>query len=132
MKSPKQTIVVRKDLNMRRGKQIAQACHASMKIFFDRMEKFSSSEGTYYKTDTFSDIMVNWIEGVFTKIVLGCDSLDDIKDLEQKANMLKIPYAVITDSGKTEFNGIPTVTCIALGPHDPEVLEKLTQSYSLM
>ena len=32
---PKQVIVMRKDLNMRKGKMIAQGAHASMKVFFD-------------------------------------------------------------------------------------------------
>lgn len=31
----KQVIVIRKDLNMRKGKMIAQGAHASMKVFFD-------------------------------------------------------------------------------------------------
>ena len=36
---PKQVIVVRKDLNMRKGKMISQGSHASMKVFFDICEK---------------------------------------------------------------------------------------------
>jgi len=36
----KQVIVVRKDLNMRKGKIAAQASHASLKVFFDRMKSF--------------------------------------------------------------------------------------------
>ena len=35
MKEPKQVIVMRKDLNMRKGKMIAQGSHASLKVFFD-------------------------------------------------------------------------------------------------
>jgi len=31
----KQVIVLRKDLQMRKGKMIAQGAHASMKVFFD-------------------------------------------------------------------------------------------------
>ena len=33
---PKQVIVVRKDLNMRKGKMCAQVAHASMKVLLDR------------------------------------------------------------------------------------------------
>lgn len=32
----KQVIVMRKDLNMRKGKMIAQGAHASLKVFLDR------------------------------------------------------------------------------------------------
>ncbi|MFW6312039.1 MAG: peptidyl-tRNA hydrolase [Nanoarchaeota archaeon] len=34
-KAPKQVIIIRKDLNMRKGKMVAQGAHASMAIFFD-------------------------------------------------------------------------------------------------
>lgn len=37
MKDIKQVIVVRTDLNMRKGKMCSQVAHASMKVFFDRM-----------------------------------------------------------------------------------------------
>src|SRR5882672_3343272 len=35
---PKQVIVIRKDLNMRKGKMSAQAAHASMKVILDNAE----------------------------------------------------------------------------------------------
>jgi PTH2 family peptidyl-tRNA hydrolase len=35
--APKQVIIIRKDLNMRKGKMIAQGAHASMKAIFDLM-----------------------------------------------------------------------------------------------
>ena len=38
MKEPKQVIVMRKDLNMRKGKIISQGSHVSMKVFLDRCE----------------------------------------------------------------------------------------------
>lgn len=37
MSEPKQVIVMRTDLKMRKGKMIAQGAHASMKVFFDAM-----------------------------------------------------------------------------------------------
>jgi len=127
MKPPKQTIIVRKDLNMRKGKIAAQVSHASMKIFFDRMVKNDKGYDC-----NFTDEMEEWKNGAFTKIVLGCDSIDDIYDLQKKANSLNIPNAVIIDNGLTEFGGIPTVTCIALGPHSAEIIENLTSKYSLL
>lgn len=127
MKPPKQTIIMRKDLNMRKGKMCAQASHASMKVFFDRMIK---SESGYICS--FTQEMEEWKNGAFTKIVLGCDSIEDIYDLQKKADSLNIPNAIITDNGTTEFGGIPTVTCIALGPCSAEIVENLTSKYTLL
>ena len=36
MKDIKQVIIIRKDLNMRKGKMIAQGSHSSMKVLFDK------------------------------------------------------------------------------------------------
>ncbi len=127
MKPHKQSIIIRKDLNMRRGKMCAQASHASMKVFFDRMKK---SENGYICD--FTQEMEEWKNGAFTKIVLGCDSIDDIYDLQDKANSLNVPNAVIIDNGTTEFGGVPTVTCIAIGPCKAEIVENLTSKYSLL
>ena len=127
MKPHKQSIIIRKDLNMRRGKMCAQASHASMKVFFDRMKK---SENGYICD--FTQEMEEWKNGAFTKIVLGCDSIYDIYDLQDKANSLNVPNAVIIDNGTTEFGGVPTVTCIAIGPCKAEIVENLTSKYSLL
>lgn len=132
MKDPKQTIVVRKDLKMRKGKIAAQASHASGKVFFDRMMPLEYEGNTYFQSVNWTPEMVAWKQGIFTKIVLGCDSEEDILDLESKAKALDIPYVVITDSGKTEFHGVPTITCIAIGPCKAEVVEELTKQFPLL
>lgn len=135
MKEPKQTIVVRKDLKMRKGKIAAQVAHASMKVFFDRMEETEIAwedepqDGYAFPV---TPEMKQWIDGIFTKIVVGCQTEEEIFDLEKKAKTLNIPCAVIVDAGKTEFNGVPTVTCIALGPCKAEIVEELTKDFSLM
>lgn len=136
MKEPKQTIVWRKDLKVRKGKFASQIAHGSLKIFFDRIDPDSfiqNDDGNYSCTmNNITPEMKEWMEGIFTKIVVGCQSEEEVYELEVKAKTLKIPYAIITDCGKTEFNNIPTVTCIALGPYKAEVLEELTKNYSLM
>lgn len=72
------------------------------------------------------------MNGKFAKIVLGCNSEQDIFDLEKEANENYIPYAIITDSGKTEFHNIPTVTCIALGPDVSSKIESITKQFKLL
>lgn len=43
-----------------------------------------------------------------------------------------IPYALITDCGKTEFGGTPTVTCLGIGPYLSEELDKITGNLPLL
>ena len=144
----KQVIVVRKDLNMRKGKIAAQVAHASMKVLLDAMsveeEKFS------YQPDDILTVMKRtgnvirslsilkgsymnrWLEGSFAKIVVSCDSEDGLLALQMKATEAKIHTAKITDAGVTEFNGVPTVTCLAIGPHGSEEINKITGHLKLL
>lgn len=135
----KQVIVMRKDLGMRKGKACAQAAHASMKVLLDRRGEAltdSTSENKnksiYYKIGNFSDAEIEWIEGEFTKIVVGCEGKEPIRRLEKVANELGIPNAVIEDNGHTEFGGVKTVTCIALGPARSALLDDLTGGFKLL
>lgn len=127
MKPPKMSIIFRKDLKVRKGKLAAQVSHASMKIFFDRMKKTSNG----YECD-FTPEMEEWKDGSFTKIVLGCDTEDEIFKIKEEADKVGIPSAIIIDNGLTEFNGVKTVTCIAVGPGPAELVEKITSKYQLL
>jgi len=132
----KQVIVVRKDLNMRKGKVAAQVAHASLKVFVDRMSRLTLDYEDSQYIDWYifpaTDEMQKWITEGFTKVVVSCDSEDEIYDLAKKAQCLKIPHAVIVDSGFTEFAGNRTTTCIAIGPDDSEKIDKLTKEYKLL
>lgn len=132
MSEIKQVIIVRKDLHMRSGKIAAQCCHASMKVILDMMhrdymvmEPDPSVEHWTLKLIKGSDLY-DWLSGHFTKVVLYVDSLEEMESIEATANKLWIPTAKIIDAGKTEFHNIPTPTCVALGPYDGDVLDKLT------
>ena len=138
----KQVIIIRHDLHMRRGKQIAQACHASMKIFFDRMSfladqcDIDKNPGQNFDTHFTSAMMewLTWSEGKpgFTKIVVSCEGEEELKKIEALANEAGIPNAIILDNGLTEFHNVPTYTCIALGPDDAEKIDKITGGYPLL
>lgn len=119
----KQVIVVRTDLNMRKGKIGAQVAHASMKVLLDRMsterkfvpvflidEKTNKIGPTYQKEVVIKSMMFDpesawdeWVNGLFTKIVLGVGSLEELYELRNKAAFLDLPFAIIEDAGKTEF-----------------------------
>lgn len=124
----KQVIVVRKDLNMRKGKMIAQGCHCSMKVFFDKGEFYGST----FEITGLTEPMVKWMKGAFTKVVVGVDSEDAIYQLAEQAQLAGIPHAVIVDSGFTEFHGQKTTTCIAIGPDESEKIDKITGELELI
>jgi PTH2 family peptidyl-tRNA hydrolase len=134
----KQVIVMRKDLNMRKGKMIAQGAHASMKVILDMMEVsvHQGSPGqqliTYSLTGRESSPLIKWLEGSFAKICVSVDSEAELLDTYKKAQEANLPVALITDSGLTEFNGVPTNTCIAIGPGNREDIDKITGHLKLL
>ena len=125
---PKMVIAVRRDLNMRKGKMCAQVAHASMKFLLENNESERGDELTI----RLSPIEAAWITGIFTKVVVGVDSEDQLRDLMLKASLRNIEVHSITDCGKTEFNGVPTLTCAAFGPDDPKVIDDITGNLKLL
>ena len=113
----KQIIVVRKDLNMRKGKIAAQVAHGSVGATIANLEHPKVKE---------------WLAGAFTKICVGCDTEEELLELEKTAIMRGVINCLITDSGKTEFHGVPTNTVLALGPDEPEVLDTITGHLKLL
>lgn len=108
----KQVIIIRKDLKMRRGKEIAQGCHASMSFLL--------------KGDATKEQIEEWVRGGQTKICLQVNSKEEILELHKKALTLGLIVNYITDAGRTEFNGVPTITALAIGPNKSEKIDELT------
>lgn len=128
----KQVIVVRKDLKMRRGKEIAQGSHASM-AFLSRYVQRQYHKPYWRRVldaimgrDRLSKPIEAWIDGSFAKVVCQAESEDDLVLLEKRAKELGVECHVITDSGRTEFHGVPTRTALAIGPDRSEFLDKIT------
>lgn len=136
--SVKQVIVMRKDLNMRKGKMIAQGAHASMKVFFDKMYNpdfdvsMSEELDQGLRTMQLTNEETDWVDGIFTKICLSIDSEQELLDVYDKAKKAGLNCALIQDSGKTEFNGVPTYTCCAIGPNTSEKIDLITGGLSLL
>jgi peptidyl-tRNA hydrolase, PTH2 family len=129
MDDVKQVIVVRKDLNMRKGKIAAQVAHAAMKFLVDNNEAERGDEITV----KLSLDEASWLlSGSFTKIVVGVDSEEALRDLVFQAELADIEVHPIIDSGRTEFNGVPTLTCAAFGPCKAEEVDKITGNLKLI
>ena len=137
----KQVIVVRKDLNMRKGKMAAQVAHASLAAvlgLIDRTTRCYVEDGKTTNYDHYeykvlhSDPIYEWISDKFTKIVVGVPTEQEIIDLHERAKEKNIPCALITDCGLTEFHDVPTITALALGPAKSEILDELTGDLILL
>jgi PTH2 family peptidyl-tRNA hydrolase len=137
MSNVKQVIVVRKDLNMRKGKLAAQVAHASMKVILDNMNthvyEWPGGSSVEWTLETRPDTPLHeWLYGIFTKIVLYVESEDAIEALKNRCHFNGVPCAVITDAGLTEFHGEPTVTCIAIGPDWSDKIDDITGGLPLL
>ena len=122
---------MRKDLNMRKGKAIAQGAHASMKAVLDSM-KFKPKDNSMVLELGENTAMEDWIEGRFTKICVGVDSEKELLEIFNQAKAAKLTSALIIDAGVTEFNGVPTKTCCAIGPAWSDEIDKITGHLKLL
>lgn len=116
----KQVIVMRKDLKMRKGKMVAQGCHASI--------------GAVDLTLLYGhrDIWNQWCHDGTTKICVSVDSGSELLRIAAAARDANLPVYVVTDAGHTEFHGVPTITCLAIGPFWSEDIDKITEELKLL
>lgn len=100
-------IYVRQDLKMRKGKMAAQSAHAAMKLLFDVMDKTATRMILQSKpAQQLKAFLAN--PNIKINMVQDENALHSILDKE-------LPFATIIDSGRTEFHGVPTLTCAAQG-----------------
>ena len=123
----KQVIVMRHDLKMRRGKQIAQGAHASMSFLTRRLQSSKS-----LSLDDFSPNTQAWLTGAFAKVCVRCNSEEELIAIHDKAIEMGLEVHLITDSGRTEFHGQPTRTCLAIGPDDAARIDQVTGHLELL
>jgi len=138
----KQVICVRHDLGMRRGKQIAQAAHASMAFITRRIQQnvdgerlpnqFQSSSNFVYDYMGITDVQKEWLETSFAKVTVRVNSEEELLDVYEKAKESGLEVHLVTDSGRTEFHGVPTNTCIAIGPDFSELIDPITGDLKLL
>lgn len=136
---PKQVIVVRKDLNMRKGKIAAQVAHASLKAVMDSAWRSTAgSDGfgvpplSIYGFKIGSPIQ-EWLDnGCFTKICVYVESEKELDLIYENAKSAGIACSLIIDNGLTEFNGVHTKTCVAVGPDYPVKIDPITGKLPLL
>ena len=155
----KQIVIVRKDLDMSIGKICSQVSHASMAFLTTQMRKRYElpdkcdfmgngkqykNEG-YYKCSVFvtKECFDEWINGIFTKVVLEADNRNHLLKAMKMAEELGMvegeDFFLIKDNCLTELepeeydeNGTGrTLTCIGFRPMESGVIDKIGKKYQL-
>lgn len=123
----KQVIVLRKDLNMRKGKMVAQGAHASMSAIL------SNSVRTDDTIIIHLDERVKpWLTSNFTKICVYVNNEQELLGIYNEAKYKGLIVSLIKDNGTTEFNGVPTYTAVAVGPDVSEKIDEVTKHLPLL
>lgn len=132
--SIKQVIVVRKDLNMRTGKIAAQTAHASFSFLSKKIalpDALKDNSKNKYEVSLTKEERL-WMENSFAKICVYVNSFDELQEIHNKAKDAGLVSHMIIDSGKTEFKGQATPTCISIGPDQSVKIDKITGHLKLL
>jgi PTH2 family peptidyl-tRNA hydrolase len=130
MTSIKQVILIRRDLKMRRGKEIAQGSHASMDFLVEPLRDLLRANESNLQIDLSEDEKT-WLLFGMAKICLQVGSEAELLEFHKKALDAGLKSHLIRDSGRTEFNGEPTFTACAIGPAAADKIDIITSSLSL-
>lgn len=108
----KMVIIFRSDLRLSKGKATVQAGHAAVS---------AAEEARKHRRDWWNE----WLFEGQRKIAVKVNSEKELLELQEQAENLDLPYALIVDRGLTE---IPpnTITCLGIGPAPSEKIDALT------
>ena len=113
----KQAIIIRTDLNMGKGKMVAQGSHASLEAYFRTLkQKPQWAEA--------------WLAEGTKKIVLRVETKEALTLLFEEARR-ELPAVLISDAGHTQVEP-GTLTAMAAGPAPEPEIDKIFSKYKLL
>jgi len=122
----KQVILIRKDLKMRRGKEIAQGSHAAMAFLTEPLRQQLNALSKVNASFILRPQEKAWLLAGNAKVCLRVNSEAELLEYHHQAQHAGLVSYLITDSGRTEFNGVPTHTACAIGPDENERIDRIT------
>lgn len=114
----KMVMVVRSDLKMGTGKVAAQCCHACLGL---------------YKAQVKKDLprLQAWEKSAYKKVVLKCNSENDMLKIAEVARSKKLEYYIVRDAGRTQI-APGSKTVLSIGPATEEELNEVTNYLKLL
>lgn len=146
---PKMVIVMRTDLRndqghkVRTGKLISQGSHAALGALLElgRIYEMANAQQSNQGIAAFKRCMIipledkcvnDWVTHRFKKITVGVSGEDELLAIHQEAVKRKLNVKLIKDAGLTEFGGVATYTCLAIGPCYPREVDPVTGHLNLL
>jgi PTH2 family peptidyl-tRNA hydrolase len=111
----KQVIIVRKDLEIGKGKLAASVAHASV--------------GCVRKTN--EKIVKKWEKKGAKKVVLKVSSLEELEKIYEKVKDSDLPHFLVKDAGLTQVKPGETI-CLGIGPAEENKIDKITGKLKLL
>ena len=115
---------MRSDLEMPAGKAVSQGGHGVERI----------AERMYGDLETFSVVLAEWKDpdgSNSKKVTLEIKSEQKLINVYEKALEAGLIAELVTDAGLTVFDGVPTKTCVVIGPADVDEIDKITKRLRL-
>jgi PTH2 family peptidyl-tRNA hydrolase len=112
----KQVLVLRHDLQVRKGKLIAQGAHAAI--------------GALRQAAPLD--IKEWEKDGCTKICVHVPDEAALLELSLAVSVAGLPCYLVQDAGRTEFNGVATYTALGIGPARAEYIDKFTGNLPLL
>ena len=110
-----QAIVVRKDIEIPKGKLAVQVAHAAVGAMLAQEDH---------------ELKFEWLDEGQRKIVFKVNNLNDLYDIKAFADERDIPNYMVEDFACTVFKE-PTITCIGLGPVSIRKMDEITKDLRL-
>ena len=121
MSELKQAIIIRKDLNLNKRDLASTVAKASLKFIVENNE---AERGNQLLVSLSSEEQA-WLTGSFSQDILGVTNRDQLDDIMFRAQIMGIEAYSVFVPGDSEN---PDMSCVALGPDEPDVINRLIHS----
>ncbi|MHB8360253.1 MAG: peptidyl-tRNA hydrolase Pth2 [Thermoplasmataceae archaeon] len=113
----KLVVIIRKDLDIGKGKMAAQVAHAAVNLALHAEKKDKK-------------VFRIWEALGAKKVVVRVSGVEELFQLKHKAEMKGLSTSIIMDAGLTQ---IPpgTITCLGIGPAESSEIDEITGNLPL-